>query len=350
MLSGDAESVWRDVRALRHAPPGLAGQPGRREVFTAALEQAEQLLRGAAGLGHATRPLDLFYGLSQAGRALTAALVREGDWRLSGHGITPDGPLDVRLDQLRVREPKGGKGKPSRGPSFTTVARALGSPALPAPATLGALWAAVPESSHVPPLPGAEDEARALALEPVPVDEQLGPGTVTGAANAWAYGWSPYVGSPQPEEERRQLVRRLLDERYPSLAGAAFPEQAPLRVTVEDGVVSVLLVWELPAPAGDDSVRNDFVASLGGYYRGQLVLPPTQQGQDRPQHPLVTWWALLWALSMLARYEPDAWARHLDVDRSPYAVPLESLLDVALVAVPEALRDALAGSRGLPAR
>lgn len=42
-------------------------------MLLAALEQSEQLLRGAADLGFASRPLNLFYGLSQAGRAISAA-------------------------------------------------------------------------------------------------------------------------------------------------------------------------------------------------------------------------------------------------------------------------------------
>ena len=66
-----------------------------------------------------------------------------------------------------------------------------------------------------------------------------------------------------------------------------------------------------------------------------------------PHHPLVLWWAALWALSMLARYEPATWAGLLDVDSSRSAVPLEALLDDALNAVPEVLLDTLRGIRGI---
>lgn len=65
-----AESVWDDLRATRWRPPPPASQDlDRQQTYVAALEQAEQLFRAAANVGAAARPLPLFYGLSQAGRA-----------------------------------------------------------------------------------------------------------------------------------------------------------------------------------------------------------------------------------------------------------------------------------------
>jgi hypothetical protein len=58
-------------------------------------------------------------------------------------------------------------------------------------------------------------------------------------------------------------------------------------------------------------------------------------------HPLLAWWAALYALSMVARYEPVGWSNMIDVDRSTYAVSIECLLDVALEAVPEVVADSL---------
>src|SRR5216684_2416922 len=67
-------AVWRLIRGLRHQPPGAARKrTQRREVFCAALEQAEQLFTAAEAVGDATRPILLFYGLIQAGRAIAAA-------------------------------------------------------------------------------------------------------------------------------------------------------------------------------------------------------------------------------------------------------------------------------------
>ncbi|MGS2647941.1 YaaC family protein [Streptosporangium sp. G12] len=83
-------TAFRNLRALRHDPPGYAKQGARRTTFQSALEQCEQFL-GAAGIaGYATRPVQLFYALSQAGRAIVVASPNVGNqgWRVSGHGLT----------------------------------------------------------------------------------------------------------------------------------------------------------------------------------------------------------------------------------------------------------------------
>jgi YaaC-like Protein len=54
-----------------------------------------------------------------------------------------------------------------------------------------------------------------------------------------------------------------------------------------------------------------------------------------PLHPLTIWWSVLFALSMLARYEPDAWADLTDVNMSDAANAIEHLLDATLDVVPE---------------
>ena len=63
-------------------------------------------------------------------------------------------------------------------------------------------------------------------------------------------------------------------------------------------------------------------------------------GDQQALHPLLAWWAILFALSMLARYQPDTWTDYLDVDKSP-AVPVETLLDRALLTCPELLLHAI---------
>src|SRR5882762_9883298 len=101
MPSADTtETVWESLRATRWDPPGGASSsPDRRRTYVTALEQAEQMFRAAATAGTETRPLHVFYGLSQAGRAIAAAAskISSADgWRLVGHGIRSrglDGPL-----------------------------------------------------------------------------------------------------------------------------------------------------------------------------------------------------------------------------------------------------------------
>ena len=55
----------------------------------------------------------------------------------------------------------------------------------------------------------------------------------------------------------------------------------------------------------------------------------------------MTLWALLFALSTLARYHPESWVAALNPDLSRIAVPLERGLDAALSAVPLLLLVAL---------
>jgi hypothetical protein len=49
---------------------------------------------------------------------------------------------------------------------------------------------------------------------------------------------------------------------------------------------------------------------------------------------------VLYALSMLARYEPDRWTQHTSVASSAEAVPIENLLTSAMTAVPQTLLEA----------
>lgn len=76
------------IRATRASPPGHAGEDeDRRQVYGAALAPFDELIEAASAVGPASRPLPLFYALSQAGRAIAAAHAR-GAWRLGYHGLS----------------------------------------------------------------------------------------------------------------------------------------------------------------------------------------------------------------------------------------------------------------------
>ncbi len=146
-VNDTAVAAWEKLRGTRWSPPAAAsGDPARRRTYVFALEQAEQMFRAAATVGVATRPLQVFYGLSQAGRAIAAAaaaLVGDG-WELSGHGIRCDpgslsGPLpDVQLEAA----------KPGGKASFARLSELLGSPlwAGPQQITLSDLWDCLPDN------------------------------------------------------------------------------------------------------------------------------------------------------------------------------------------------------------
>lgn len=76
MGANTASEAWRTIRSHRAAPSErlaqrLSGQ--RKKVFHMALDQAQQQLSASAAIGYESRPLNLFYGITQAGRALSAA-------------------------------------------------------------------------------------------------------------------------------------------------------------------------------------------------------------------------------------------------------------------------------------
>ncbi|MEW2121213.1 hypothetical protein AB0945_39970 [Streptomyces sp. NPDC005474] len=89
----DADEAWERLRASRSDPLGRADTGSRRKTYAAALDQAEQTFQAAATVGTATRPMQVFYGLSQAGRAIAAAAVaiKGEDWNLTSHGIKATG-------------------------------------------------------------------------------------------------------------------------------------------------------------------------------------------------------------------------------------------------------------------
>jgi hypothetical protein len=87
--------------------------------------------------------------------------------------------------------------------------------------------------------------------------------------------------------------------------------------------------------ATDTMGQRWFYDTMGTKYRSAQYWFPTVGGQCL--HPLIVWWAVLYTLSMLARYEPQRWADMIRVNTSPWAVPLEHLLNAALDALPEVI-------------
>ena len=69
----------------------------------------------------------------------------------------------------------------------------------------------------------------------------------------------------------------------------------------EDGSCSVKFRWSEELSAEYPS-SDAFAASLGVISRGTWRVYPSLDGGSRPIHPLLVWWAILFRLSMLARY------------------------------------------------
>ncbi|WP_395572845.1 YaaC family protein [Streptomyces sp. BK79] len=328
-------AVWRAIRELRPEPPGYAGKGPRQKLFSAALEQSEQLFTAAASVGPASRPLVLFYGLSQAGRAIAAcAPVPADKCRLNGHGIAAAQMDQPDLGSVTVKD-KGAAGTQS----FTQIAAMLGSRSLPDEARLADVWASILEVS-LWPLQSTTRPQLSVSRE----THQGDPNTLQAMVSGLPGNLQDHA-SPQ---DREQAVRAWLAD-YPSLTGyrfrsiGAIPDSGPDSWDSMQGTIGCRLVWDVVG--GEEAAKRRFEDIAP--WKGRSLSDSTRViharfgGDDRVLHPLLAWWAVLYALSMLARYQPGQWTAQIDVNRSKDAVAIEYLLDSALAAVPELILAAI---------
>jgi len=137
------------------------------------------------------------------------------------------------------------------------------------------------------------------------------------------------------EHDLRARVEAFIAD-YPALRAGWFlhgDEQRIAPVPIEGG-------FHLVYPCSRDWSDIDDSARGLHTYLGTSYAFPDLPGGVVPPHPLVAWWAVLYALSMLARYEPDRWTKHTSVAASPEAVPVENLLTSAMTTVPQTLLEA----------
>jgi hypothetical protein len=316
--------VWRHLRALRHQPPGWASRGERRLVFGAALEQAQQLFAAAASADYASRPILVFYGLSQGGRAIAACSTEaKSGWQLKGHGIdVPDLDQRPELPDLTI----GDKGKGS----FTQLTPLLHSGSLPTGASLGQTWLTIPDLPTTPP-PVGNGANYLPTLRLAHLSEDGRP-----EFSSWIEGMPRRFAEPYTEDEFVEFCSS-----YPTLAGSVgrpVASQPPL-LDEERQSVQVRRGWTLADSDDPGKFHNRHTRPYLG--DNDRYIFPSIGGDQQALHPLLAWWAVLFALSMLARYQPNTWTACLDIDTSPYAEPLETLLDRALLTGPELLLHAI---------
>lgn len=301
--------VWRLFRSARSSLRDVAEE--RKHLFQASVEQAEQLFRAGSEVGYAARPLPVFYGLSQLGRAIAAvAAPPSEEGKLHGHGIRASSLDATELADVTLRNAGTG--------SFTSLATLLGSSSLHHATRLGELWPMLP-FHHQYPLPGGGTRSSLLRrpdmlkrMTPDPAPQGMTNGTV----------WP--IGQDMAERADRAELGQLIG-RYPALEGSEIQRQ-PLSRAPGDDDSFLHIRWQ-------DSSISPARKMLLRMSTHDWVLPSSDlSGQEL--HPLLAWWTCLFALSMLARYEPSAWMRHIDVDNSAVAVAIEATLDEALTAVP----------------
>jgi hypothetical protein len=325
----------RDLRALRYDPPGYAKQGARRTTFQSALEQCEQFLAAARESGYATRPVQLFYALSQAGRAIVAASPRIGnqDWRVNGHGLTANTSAQTAPDVTVTA---------TRAGLFPSVAAALGLEPLVAdePAALRDLWPLLPESTLVPLTPDSL----------LPVLLFLGSGGPDGLISRAQITRIPhrvrYLYGDDPAQVKKHL------DHYPALKDSTPRVSAPVpRVKWGDAnpLLYLLVDWrdqlelsgEAPAVTAVASITANDLGVMSYKSADDLVITPAIGSMSVGLHPALALWAVLLALSSLARYEPATWSKMIDIDRSAEANAIEHILDEATDSVPAVTRHLL---------
>lgn len=321
------DEIWRRVRTLRFSGIGRAKNGQRKRTLEASLEQAEQLFLAGRIVGTSARPIVLFYGMSQLGRALAAAFA-DGDWELRGHGIRASataGPLDrVTLE--------------GRHGAFRVVSALLKSSTLEAPVQLGELWPLLPEARTFPLSSTSDDDPRPLSLRPL----------LMPIVRAGRYGGDSYS---RIEGELDGLPASLLDgpdprsaissylQRFPTLGAPDLPDELVVSRR-PNAAFATRLGWRRHdtdprvGPQAEVFVRSHGIQYLFASDGSVSVFPSLPGGEK--MHPWMTWWAVLFALSVVARYEPARWQSIADVDKSAEAVALEHVLQAAHSVVPKA--------------
>ncbi|MFI6689185.1 YaaC family protein [Streptomyces sp. NPDC050485] len=331
------DGAWEWLRASRSEPPGRANSGSRRKTYATALEQAWQMFQAAAAVGPATRPLHVFYGLSQAGRAIAAAAweLKGEDWRLDAHGIKTTG-FDRDFPDIEIRTDRAG----TQG-SFPRLSQLLGSPVWgPDPVRLEDVWDLLPVNIAYP----LTERAR---LTPLTVFE-----------HHVGHHDHPLLSVPVSDIPDRVIdagTREALAEfliSYPSVArhhsyvttrtSRGELDAPPAYERFEEGSGALRFNWTMPEGAATRAERREHLRAMTHEHGGLRYFLPVISPMAKELHPLMAWWAVLYTLSMLARYEPAQWSACTNVDLNAHAVPIERVLQLAIDHVPVLIRDAVA--------
>lgn len=294
-------------------------------MFQASLEQCEQFLAAAGDTGYATRPVQLFYALSQAGRAIVAASPRVSnhEWRVSGHGLTAGTSANAAAD-VTV--------KAARTGLFSAVAMAMGAEALvpDQPAALRELWPLLPETVAVPLTASSTLPALLFMHNNWP--------DATAFSSAMI-DWIPREVHDLCGQDQAQ-VKNFLDN-YPALRSSVLsgsPPMGSLAWRSGDLGMGLDIEWRDGTPlALADSKTLEDLAVVRYRSAEDTFVTPAIGSMAAGLHIFLALWAVLLALSSLARYEPANWSRMIDIDQSAEANPIEHLLDEAISSVPAAV-------------
>jgi hypothetical protein len=289
------------------------------------MKQSEQFFRLSDMAGYETKPILQYYGLNQAARAIVAVSAEpRAPWQLRGHGLTcPNLDEAKSLGEVLVVDQGSGK-------AFQFLAQHGGSPTLPTRTALRELWMSLPEGAAVP-LGGGHQICQAAMLSVIGMEDLRPTKSISTAALIGVTNF----GVP---DDRQNLLRRFPN--LHRLEPRVRPDGTLARLH-KGGTRGSLIRLTVKQP---ESVPGELQLpqTMSGlellacgeeiYANSQKLttwLIPTIASNSRALTPIVTWWALLYTLSMLARYQPSGWTKFLDIDSSPDAPAVEYVLDEA---------------------
>ncbi len=343
------------LEELRARRPAGAEGGARRAEYRAGLVQADQLWVASENVGPEASPILLFYALTQAARSLCVAGLRGDKSKTpAGHGVKCDvaAPREDETLSLAnvVLTPRGDS-------LLKRTSTVLGSPVLERETDLGSLIASLDldfrfekeDLAAKRPLDLHLDRSSAWAWtdgNTIPLDVGPIPEMWSGRREPSSIppGTLPEERIVQPSNE--ELMAWLRD--YPKLAALGKPDSFEIRPYIGSQGVPITeyfacMSWPTTAPSSLDDLWNDDAELFDVLVSGARIRPlhgyvfPAVGGNTHSVHPLITWWLILFSLSMLARYHPRIWLRAIDLDNSTIAVPLRLLLDRAGSTVRELL-------------
>jgi hypothetical protein len=196
--------------------------------------------------------------------------------------------------------------------AYRVVAEATGSPWQDSQTLrLGELWASLPGLT-------SGDGLGAECRKPIQPERQSAPSRAS-----WTFRADVGVGD--------DLIANLM-HLYPALAEG----DAKVVIQEERGhpgwVTGGIFVTAGSRPL--EATAETYLSDSMVYIRPAL-------GGSPPPSILMSWWAVLFALSQLARYEPATWTNVLAPDRSPLTVPIEDALRQATLIMPRLILHAL---------
>jgi hypothetical protein len=343
--------MWLKLRerrgSIHNRAPLLKSSASRRKTFAAAMQQFEEQMTAAKIVTPATRPLNIYYGMAQAGMAIAAARTPD-PWSFSSHGL---GLSDMSPGLTEICVQPNGKG------AFQVVASATGSQDISGPVSIGQLWNSLPDLIEETSLPG---NLGPLALRIYPSSSSVfytTTGRKTFPSNMSYSGplrATALLRLDTLDPNASTPLRDRFVAYYPTVRDWAFQATWMNSEDRESGNVSVSL--ECPdssskAFSGEELDKAfDEIAPEYRYYSARYLRPSLDGDGKHPPSPLMTWWLLMYAFSRLARYQPRKWTDLLDLDKPGCATSVQYALEIAISVVPHLVLDALDGQPSLLSR